>query len=187
MIRKIIITIFLVSLFNLRISAQTFSKEYWKEIAANSDAVVIGVVEERLKLIRPEKYKPNSDGSIPSDREFTVGELFRVKVTQKLKGKIRGEKEEKNKYIYIFIPYGMGLHNPGNLLLESEEYVFFLEPNMNEKEFIGLETVEFRPNADSIRKAFEMKSTYLIVYGQGGIVQIKADKAKLIKEIKNAM
>lgn len=113
MIQKTVKIIFLLCLFIVGISGQTFSKEYWKEIARNSDVVVIGVVEKRLKLIRPEKYKPNPDGSTPSEREFTVGEFFQVRVTKKLRGKILVEKEEDKKHLFIFDAGGNGLHDVG--------------------------------------------------------------------------
>ena len=162
-------------------------KEYWKEIADDSKLIIVGIVEKRLKLIRPEKYKLKPDGSSPNDREFTVGELFRVKVVKKLKGEIQGEKELNSEFLYIFTPGGTSTHDTGNLLIEGEEFVFFLEPNKNEEEFTRLEIIEYKPKSDSIRKPFEPKPIYLIVYNSSGVVRVKNDRNKLIKEIKRAI
>ncbi len=166
---------------------QTSQKRNWRDIADNSKTIIVGIIEKRSELIRPEKYKQKPDGSFPNDREFMVGELFQVKVTKTLKGEIRGEKGGNNEFLYIFTPGGTSVHATGNLLIERKEYIFFLEPNKNEEEFSRLETIEYKSKSDAIRKPFDAKPTYLLVYNSSGIVQIKNDRNKLIKEIKRAI
>lgn len=187
MIRNIILFGFFSIVLHFEVLGQIAQERNWKDMVNNSKIIIVGTVEKRLKLIRPEKYKLKSDGSSPNDREFTVGELFRVRVTKKLKGKTLIEKEENSGFLYIFTPGGTSIHDTGNLLIEGKEYIFFLEPNKNEKEFLKLETIEYKPKSDSIRKPFEPKPTYLIVYDSSGVVQIKTNKEKLIKEIKRAL
>ena len=52
MIRIFAITFLLFSFWTLEISGQTFSKEYWKEIADDSKASIVGTVEDSF-LIEP--------------------------------------------------------------------------------------------------------------------------------------
>ncbi|HYO06722.1 MAG TPA: hypothetical protein VER14_07045, partial [Phototrophicaceae bacterium] len=70
--RVLILVVFLTSFLVIEIPGQTFSKEYWKEIAEDSDAVIIGTVEKRLQLIRPECYKSNPDSNCINPKEFIV-------------------------------------------------------------------------------------------------------------------
>ncbi len=113
--------------------------------------------------------------------------VFRVKVTETLKGKIKTEKIGENKYANIFL-YGayaiLGLSDPK--LFKGNEYVLFLEPN-NDKKLEGIGTIEFnKQNYGIITKPFDYKSSYLVVDGFRGAVEIKTDKNKLIKEIKKS-
>ncbi len=104
MIRNIILLAFLSVIFLPRILGQTSQKRNWRDIADNSKTIIVGIIEKRSELFRPEKYKQKPDGSFPNDREFMVGELFQVKVTKTLKGEIRGEKGRNNEVLYIFTP-----------------------------------------------------------------------------------
>lgn len=187
MIKKIILMGVLSIILISEGLGQKSQERNWKDISSNSKTIIVGIVEKRLKLIRPEKYKLKPDGSTPNDGEFTVGELFRVKVVKKLKGEIQGEKEINSMFLYIFTPGGTSIHDTGNLLIEGKEYIFFLEPNKNQEEFSRLETIEYKPKSDSIRKPFEPKPIYLIVYNSSGIVRVENDRNKLIKEIKRAI
>lgn len=187
MIQKIITIIFLFFFPIAEFSGQTFSKEYWKEIAEDSDAVILGTVEKRLQLIRPECYKSNPDSNCINPKEFIVGEIFQVKFTKRLKGKIISIKEGNEKYLYIFDAGGYGLHNVGMRLIKGKEFLFFLKQNTDNSKFVGLETIEYKPNSQSIRAPFEAKPIYTVVYGTRGIVQIKPDNNKLVKEIKEAI
>ena len=188
MIQVFALIIPFLGFFTLGVSGQSASKEYWKEIADDSEVIIVGTVEEYYRVIRPEKFGLNPDGSSPTERETYVGSMFRVKVTKKLKGKIKTENIGENKYTNIFLYWisGVpGLHEPR--LLKGKEYVLFLVPN-NDKELEGKETIEFRPKSERIRKPFDYKSSYLIAGGfSGGTVEIRTDKNKLIKEIKRAL
>ena len=185
--RVIVITSFIIFI-TLGVSGQSMPKEYWKEIADDSEVIIVGTVEEDYQVIRPEKFGLNPDGSSPTESETYVGRVFRVKVTRKLKGKIKTENIGENKYTNIFLYWisGVpGLQEPR--LLKGKEYVLFLVPN-NNKELEGKETIEFRPKSEIIRKPFDYKSSYLIAGGfSGGTVEIRTDKNKLIKEIKRAL
>lgn len=188
---KFIIIIFLFSFFTLVLSGQTLSKkelkEYWKEIADDSKVVVVGTAEEYYRVIRPEKFKLNPDGSSPTEREIYVGMVFRVKITETLKGKIKTEKIGENKYANIFLYWVTGVPSFAEpKLFKGKEYVLFLETN-NDKELESKETIEFKPNSEVIRNPFDYKSSYIIVHGFRGAVEIKTDKKKLIKEIKKAL
>jgi hypothetical protein len=186
-LNKIILVISFTIFIALSVQGQSMPKEYWKEIANYSEAIVVGTVEEDYRVIRPEKFKPNSDNSFPTESEIYVGRVFRVKITKKLKGKIETEKFGENKYANIFLYWISGIPGIGKpKLLKGKEYVLFLVPN-NDKELEGKETVEFRPNNEIIRKPFDYKSSYLVAEGFRGTVEIKTDKKKLITEIKRAI
>ena len=118
--------------------------------------------------------------------KFTWEWCFRVKVTKKLKGKIKTEKVGEGKYANIFL-YGTngipGLGDPK--IFKGKEYVLFLELN-KDKELEGKEAIDFRPNNEIIRKPFDYKSSYSIVQGFRGAVEIKTDREKLIEEIKDS-
>lgn len=174
--------------FSLEILAQTATEEHWKELNGRSETIIVGVVEDSYQVIRPEKYKPNPGSSYRDPREFIVGELFRIKMGKKLKGKVKESKDGKDEYVYIFI-LGGGLGVPGigdPVLFPKREYVFFLNPDNNEKELAGTEVIEYKPNNELIRRIFNYKSSYNIIRF-GGAVEIKTDKNKLIKEIKKAI
>lgn len=187
MARIIALTMFLFIFFTLETLGQTFPKEYWKEIADDSKVIIVGTVEEDYRIIRPEKFKLNPDGSHPTEREIYVGMVFRVKITEMLKGKIKTEKVGENKYANIFLYWVSGVPAMSDpILFNGKEYVLFLEPN-NDKELEGKETIEFIPNNEVIRKPFDNKSSYVVVHGFRGAVTIKNNKKKLIKEIKKAI
>jgi len=186
MIRIVALTMFLSIFFTLETSGQTFPKEYWKEIADDSKLIIVGTVEEYYRVIRPEKFKLNPDGSSPSEREIYVGRVFRVKITETLKGKIKTEKIGENKYTNIFLYWVSGVPSFAEpTLFNGKEYVLFLEPN-NDKELEGKETIDFRPKNEIVTKPFDYKSSYVVVDGFRGAVVIKTNKKKLIKEIKNS-
>ncbi|MDQ6786562.1 MAG: hypothetical protein M3033_07050 [Acidobacteriota bacterium] len=187
MLKKVVIAILLIGFLSLEVLGQTFPREYWKELADHSKVIIVGTVEDEHRVGRPEKLKLSPDNPNPSERDIYVGMVFRVKVTETLKGKIKTEKIGENKYANIFL-YGayaiLGLSDPK--LFKGNEYVLFLEPN-NDKKLEGIGTIEFnKQNYGIITKPFDYKSSYLVVDGFRGAVEIKTDKNKLIKEIKKS-
>jgi hypothetical protein len=159
---KFAVTILLVSFLSLEILGQTFSREYWKELADNSKVIIVGNVEEVHQVGRPEKFKLTPDNPNPSQRDLYVGKVFRVKITETLKGKIKTEKVGEDKFANIFLYWigGVpGLSDPK--LFKGEEYVLFLVPN-NDKELEGKGTIEFSPSYEIITKPFDYKSSYVI-------------------------
>jgi hypothetical protein len=188
MVKVFVLTMFL---FTLEISAQTHSREYWKVLADDSQAVVVGIVEEDYRVIRPEKYKPNPDGSSPTDAEIYIGRVFRVRVLEKLKGKIKTEKIGKNKYVNIFLSGAnptLGISAPR--IFKGEEYVLFLELNKIEEldeKLKEKQTIEFSQKSEIISIPFDYKTSYSVVRGFHGAVEIKTDEKRLIKEIKRAI
>jgi len=166
---------------------QSMPKEYWKELVDHSKVIVVGAVEENYRVIRPEKFQLSPDNPNPTDKDIYVGRVFRVKITETLKGKIKTKKIGEDKYANIFLYWTGGVPSMGEpALFKGKEYVIFLEPN-NDKELEGKETVEFIPNKKPIRKPFDYKSSYVVVNGFRGSVTIKTDKKRLIKEIKRAI
>jgi len=192
MLKKVLITISLISFLSLEVLGQTFPKDYWKWITVDSPVIVVGTAEESYLVIRPEVFEPNPDGSYPKDTEIYKGRVFRVKVTETLKGEIKTEKDEDNKYINVFTYWASGtpsLSDPK--LFEGKEYVLFLEPNKDE-ELEGKKTIEFRPGKEIIReiitKPFDYKSSYVVVHGFRGAFQITpTNKDKWLKKIKKAI
>lgn len=184
---RIILATFLLTIFIVKGLGQTRPGEQWQELDNKSKAIIVGVVENYLQVVRPEKLKPNSNGSFPNPNpnEYVAGQVYRVKLTGKIKGKVKTQKLGKNEYIYVFT-WGRGIPGIGDpILLENKEYVLFLEPNNEEKELAGTETAEYKPN-EIIKKPFDYKSSYLIVRF-GGATEVKGDKNKLVKEIKEAI
>ena len=167
---------------------QSMPKEYWKELADHSKVVVVGTPEEDCRIGRPEKLKLSPDYPNPSQRDIYVGRVFRVKITETLKGKIKTEKIGEDKFANVFLYWIGGVPSMGEpALFKGNEYVLFLEPN-TDKELEGTGTIEFnKTNYDIITKPFDYKSSYVVVDGFRGAVTIKTDKKKLIKEIKRAM
>lgn len=187
MIRIVVLTMFLFIFFTLETSGQTFPKEYWKKLADHSKLVVVGTAEEYYLVGRPEKLKLSPDNPNPSQRDIYMGRVFRVRITETLKGKIKTEKIGENKYANIFLYWIDGVPAMGDpVLLKGKEYVLFLEPN-NDKELEGKGTIEFNKlNYEIITKPFDYKTSYVVVDGFSGAVKIKTDKNKLIKEIKDS-
>lgn len=187
MLNKIIAVISFIIFITLGVLGQSMPRGYWKELVDRSNVVVVGTAEEDYRVIRPEKFNLNPDGSSPTERETYVGRVFRVRIAETLKGKIKMEKIGENKYANVFLYWINGVPGMGApVLFKGKEYVLFLEPN-NDKELEGKETVEFIPNKKAIRKPFDNKSSYLVVRGFTGVVTIKTDKKRLIKEIKRAI
>ncbi len=187
MLQKIAITILLISFLSLEVLGQRYPKEYWKELSDHSKVIIVGTVEEAHEVGRPEKFKLTPDNPNPSQTDLYVGRVFRVKVTEKLKGKIKTEKIGENKYANIFL-YWVGA-NPGlgaPILFKGNEYVLFLTPN-DDKQLEGTGTIEFnKSNYDIITKPFDYKTSYLIVGGFRGTAIIKKDRGKLIRKIKKS-
>lgn len=186
MTRIFALIISFLSFTTLGVFGQTPSRGYWKEIANESKFIVVGTVGEDYRIIRPEKFKLNPDGSSPSQEEIYVGRIFRVKVTKSIKGKIKAEKDGNDKYINVFTYWVSGTGSLSDAkMFKGEEYILFLEPN-NEKDLEGKETVEFKPN-EIIRKPFDNKSSYVVVQNFRGVIPANNNKEKLIKEIKNVL
>ncbi|HEX9927873.1 MAG TPA: hypothetical protein VGB02_04920 [Pyrinomonadaceae bacterium] len=188
MVKAIILALFVFTFSILELRGQTYPREYWKEIADKSKTVIVGTVEKSYLVIRPEKYKPNPDGSNRSPREFIVGEIYRVKLSKKLKGKVKREKDGRDEYVHVFL-LGGGLGIPGigdPVLIPEHEYVLFLEPSSCNEELKGKEIIEYRPQSVIIRKPFSCELSYSVVDGFRGAVKIKADRETLIKEIKKS-
>ena len=188
MLKKISITILLVSFLSFEVLGQIFPREYWKELSDHSKVIIVGTVEDEHRVGRPEKLKLSPDNPNPSEKDIYVGMAFRVKVTETLKGKIKAEKDRDNKYIYVFTYWATGTPSWSDpIIFKGKEYVLFLEPN-KDKELEGKSTIEFsKPNYDIIAKPFDYKSSYVVVDGFRGTVTIKTDRNKLIKEIKRAI
>ncbi|HEX8567994.1 MAG TPA: hypothetical protein VF648_20315 [Pyrinomonadaceae bacterium] len=185
--RIIALVVFFLYAFVFSNPGQTRPKEQWQELNSKSKAIIVGVVEDYLQVIRPEKLKANADGTlpIPNPNEYVAGQVFRVKLTDRIKGKVKTQRIGNKEYIYVFI-WGRGVPGIGDpILLENKEYVLFLEPNNEEKELAGTETADYKPN-EIIKKPFDYKSSYLIIRF-GGATEVKGDKNKLIKEIKRAL
>ncbi len=188
MLSKVVAVISFVILISLEVSGQSVAKEYWEELADHSRVVIVGTAEDDYMVIRPEKFKLNPDGSAPSESEIYVGRIFRVKVKEKLKGKIKTEKIGENEYINIFLYWISGVPGIGDpTMLKGREYVLFLKPNDDRQLEEGKETIEFKPNSKNVRKPFAYKESYLVVDGFRGAVEIKTNKEKLIKEIKKGI
>ncbi len=188
MIRIVALTILLFNFFTLEVLGQTFPKEYWKEIVDDSKTIITGTVDESFQVIRPENYKPNPGTSDRNPRDFIIGELFRIKKSKKLKGKVKKVKDDKNEYVYIFV-LGGGLGIPGigdPVLLPKREYVFFLSPTICGEDLKGKETIDYKLQSEIIRKPFDCELSYSIVHSFRGAVEIKTNKEKLIEEIKNS-
>ncbi len=186
MLIKVFVVISFITFISLGVLGQSLPKEYWKELTDHSKVVAIGTVEEVYRVIRPEKFKLNPDGSSPTESEIYAGRVFRVKITETLKGKIKTEKVGENKYANIFLYWISGVPSFSDpKLFKGKEYVLFLEPN-NDKELEGKETIEYRPDGKIIRNPFDYKSSYVVVDGFRGAVTVKVDKNKLIKEIKES-
>jgi len=126
MLNKVVIVILLIGFLSLKVLGQTSPKEYWEEIADDSKVIIVGTVEEEYRVIRPEKFKPNPDGSSPSDMEIYVGMVFRVKVTEILKGKTKMEKVGEGKYTNIFLYRTNGIPGLGDpKIFKGKNYVLF--------------------------------------------------------------
>lgn len=188
MIRIFISTISFIVFFTLEPLGQTFPKVYWKELAEDSKVIVVGTAEEYRLVGRPEKLILSTDNPNPNDRDIYTGRVFRVKITETLKGKIKTEKVGESMYANVFLYWVSGVPAMGDpVLLKGNEYVLFLEPN-NDKGLEGKGTIEFgKLNYEIITKPFDYKSSYIVVEGFTGAVRIKTDKKKLIKEIKRAI
>ena len=188
MLQRIATTIFLLSFITLEVVGQTFPREYWKVLADHSKVIIAGTVEEDYRVGRPEKLKLSPDNPNPSQRDIYMGRVFRVKITEILKGKIKMEKIGEDKFANVFLYWIGGVPGMGDpILFNGKDYVLFLEPN-TDKELEGKGTIEFnKSNYDIITKPFDYKSSYVIVDGFRGAVGIKTDKKKLIKEIKRAL
>lgn len=188
MVKAIILALFVFTFSILELRGQTYPREYWKEIADKSKTVIVGTVEKSYLVIRPEKYKPNPDGSNRNSREFIVGELYRVKLSKKLKGKVKKEKDGRDEYVHIFI-LGGGLGIPGigdPVLLPGQESVLFLEPSSCGEDLKDKEIIEYKPQNVIIRKPFDCELSYAVVDGFRGVVKIKANRERLIDEIKKS-
>ncbi len=186
MVHKITVTILLVIFLSFGVHGQNFSKEYWKQLADNSKVIIVGNVEEVHQVGRPEKFKLTPDNPNPSQTDLYVGRVFRVKVTETLKGKIKTEKVGEDKFANIFLYWIGGIPSIGDpKLFKGKEYVLFLEPN-TDKELEGKGMIAFSPSSRIITKPFDYKSSYVIVHGFRGTVGIGTDKNKRIKEIKKS-
>lgn len=193
MLNRIVAVISFIVLITLGVSGQASSKKYWeekaywKEIVNDSKLIIVGTVEENYRVIRPEKYQLNPDGSAPTEEEIYVGRVFRVKVTGILKSEKKEKKNIENKYTNVFLYWIGGVPSLSEpIILKGMEYVLFLKPN-DDKELEGKATIEFSPNRKRITKPFDYKSSYLVIHGRRGAVEMNNNKDKLIKEIKKAM
>lgn len=192
---RLVAVISLIVLITLGVSGQVSSKKYWEEKAYwkervnDSKFIIVGTIEEDYQMIgRPEKLKLSPDNPNPSEKDIYVGRVFRVKVTGIIKGEKKGEKNIENKYVNVFLYWIGGVPSQSEpIILKGMEYVLFLKPN-DDKELEGKGTIEFsKPNYDIITKPFDYKSSYLVIHGRRGAVELKGNEDKLIKAIKKSL
>lgn len=83
MLSKIIAVILFITFISLGVLGQSLPKEYWKEIADQSNVVVVGTAEDVYRVIRPEKFKLNADGSAPTESDANAERLNEPTVLSK--------------------------------------------------------------------------------------------------------
>lgn len=176
-----IIVLFLGGLTSVVWLQQTdSSNENLKSLIANSDAIVVGIVEKSFDVIRPEELKPRTEEKsntivLPNPQNYLVGRIFRIKVNEVLK-------KDENKtvdYLDVFVP-GSFWKKGDPLLIEGQEYVFFLKEFQDENGSYANVAV-LQTNNEQV--AFNPSSYYSILRGEKGIVEIKSGESSIVQKI----
>jgi hypothetical protein len=181
-----IIVLFLGGLASVVGLQQTNSSDdNLKSLAANSDVIAIGIVEKSFDVVRPEELKPKTEEKsntivLPNPQKYLVGKIFRIKVNEILKGKNENETVD---YLDVFVP-GSFWKKGDPLLIEGQEYVFFLKDFKDEN---GSYSNAAILQTNNKQVAFNSNSYYSILRGEKGIVEIKSDESSVIQKIKRIL
>lgn len=159
------------------------SDENLRNLIANSDRIAIGIVEKRFDVVRPEELKPNTEGKsniivLPNPQKYLVGRVFRIKVSEILKGK---KENEVIDCLDVFVS-GSFWKKGDPLLVEGQEYVFFLQ-NFKDENDSYADAVILQTSQNE-QLPFNSNSYYSILWGEKGIVDIKSDKTNTVQKIK---
>lgn len=156
-----------------------------------SSAIVVGIIEEQLSVIRPDKIagasKIRPDGRVmtelPNPSEYMVGSLYRFRVDEVIK-KDRGVK--KGYVISIFVPgRGTTTHSPA--FVKGQRFLIFLSAlKEDDKEYEGTSVVNVR-NASAGGKRFNPRDIYGVVSGLRGAVPITTENRAIVNEIRAAV
>jgi len=161
----------------------------WDALAQKSSSIVVATVESRAWVIHPEKMasrqKPLPDGKIeveiPNPRDYIVGSLYRVRVEQTLK---KDQRVRASTTVNIFVPGFMASAHSSAPLVEGKKYLLFLEPIKVEGNAFSGTRVQ-RPGAIvGSKEDFDPKSSFVVVQGGNGAIEINEDNVKVIDQVK---
>lgn len=158
------------------------------ELAKQSDAIVVGLVEGTSWVVRPEK-KTNKTKTLSGGRElvdlqnpaeYVVGRLVQLRVSEVVK---RGGGVRVNTTLSIFIPGAFTVEG-GPAFVEKQKYLVFLSRSKSSAgDFAG--TVVQNPS-DGLSKdrQFNPASSYVVVGGTSGALRLDSQNQKIVNEVK---
>lgn len=182
----ILLLISLVTHFNMGQSPG--SHREWSVLARQSTNIVVCVVEEELWVVRPGKMatgtKQLPDGTIlmelPKPSDYLIGRVIRVRTVEVLK---EDPQSKARDVIDIFVPGTF--HGESSPLFErNKKYLVFLT-RIKDTSKKYADTVVCISGSPSVQQGkFDAESSYSVVWGKYGMVNVTPENNRLVEEIK---
>lgn len=170
---------------------QSPSRPGWDVLIRESDAIVIGSIESRVWVVRPDKMTsttknlPNGKtvAELPNPADYVVGTIYRVRVNEIVK---KNRNIRAAGWINIFVTGRSAMEGEASFV-EKQKYLIFLSPLQQDNEkFSG--TMIYNPANPSARQVrFNPQSSYTVVRRGNGVVEITGKNLRLINEVKAAV
>lgn len=168
--------------------AQSPSRPEWRVLADDSTVILVGVVVGESQVVRRDQMitteKPLPDGKVivelANPSRYVVGRIFRLRVDELIKnnGKIK-----TSETVNIFLPGWISTEGTGTFAEKQRDLVFLSPLKEKNKEFAG--TTIYRPGRSRTSGAsFIAASSYVLVQGENGKVEITEKTRKSIDEVK---
>jgi hypothetical protein len=163
----------------------------WDILANESSVVVVGVREKELVVVRRDKMvsnvKPLPNGNkiieIPNPNDYVVGHIIQIRVQEILKsdGKVKAKG-----IVNVYVP-GYAILDGMPSFVEKERYLIFLSPLKTDNQTFKGTTI-FQPDPSAKDQSFNPSSKYIVVWGDGGAVNLaKPRNSNAINEVKAAL
>lgn len=170
---------------------QSPSRPEWSALAHESTAIVVGVVDQVLQVVRPEKMRSLSKQlpsgqvvvELPKPADYVLGRVVRMDVTEVIKkdGKVKAGNK-----IDVFLS-GWAPVEGQPIFLQNQKYLVFLSPmKADTRDF--LDSLIYQSDVPSAsRLRFNPKSNYVVVEGVNGALHVNPNDPRVIDHVRKVL
>jgi hypothetical protein len=162
----------------------------WADLAKESSTVIVGIAEEQLTVVHPDKMVTRSkqlpDGKVlvelPDRADYAVGRIVRLRVVDVLK---RDAKVRPHGVISVFVP-GASLTDVSPAFEDGQQYLLFLSHLARDAEGIAGATIH-HDTPSPWEERFSAASYYVVVKENAGMVHLSSENLELLDRVRAAL